>query len=70
MSMESGKCVYCGEHKILRRTYYRYNVVCDCCSGTSHFEYARHCKDCKPIPFSTIKVTLTNAKPVDDEEQQ
>lgn len=43
----------CGEERSLKRTYYHYDIKCDCHSPT-HFELIKHCKDCVPSePVST-----------------
>lgn len=44
---EYGKCEICGKDNNLIRTYFHYNIKCDCHSPM-HFEMIRHCQDCIP----------------------
>ncbi len=51
--IEYGKCQICGKTTQLERTYFDYDVNCDCHSP-NHFELVIHCKDCAPIiPITT-----------------
>lgn len=59
-NIEFGKCDVCGERGPINRTYYRYDMKCECHSP-NHFEIVYHCKDCIPkeptytqIHFKTI----------------
>lgn len=45
--MEFGKCEVCGKEAPLVRTYFRYNIKCECHSP-NHFVLVRHCKGCIP----------------------
>ena len=46
---EYGKCEVCVKETTLERTYFHYDIKCDCHSP-NHFELVRHCGDCKPKP--------------------
>ena len=63
--MEVGTCEICGKKDVgLRRKYYTYAIVCECClSGGKHLhsELVRYCKDCTPRPPKTIKPSLNGA---------
>ena len=54
---EFGKCDICKEDKPLERTYYRYDIKCECHSPY-HFELVIHCKDCVPEEPSETKIVL------------
>lgn len=61
-AIEVGKCEVCGKEDIeLSRTYFRYNLKCECHSPY-HFEMIRHCKDCIPKEPRTTKVILRTDK--------
>ena len=50
---EFGKCEICGKEAILSRTYFIYNIPCNCCgcrrdNKDMHFIFVAHCKDCIP----------------------
>ena len=55
--IEFGKCEICGKNKELTRTYFRYDIKCECHSPY-HFELVRHCYDCTPIEPTETKITL------------
>lgn len=55
---EFGKCEICKEEKNLQRTYFRYEIKCECHSP-NHFELVIHCSDCIPKEPRTTQVTLT-----------
>ena len=55
--MEFGKCQICGEDKPLTRTYYHYDIKCECHSP-NHFEFVIHCKDCVPKEPRETKVVF------------
>lgn len=60
-SIEIGKCDVCGNESHLHRTYFRYNIKCDCHSP-QHFELVCHCFDCVPRePIYTI-ITVGSSK--------
>lgn len=44
---EFGKCDICKQNKPLERTYYHYDIKCDCHSP-QHFELVSHCLQCRP----------------------
>lgn len=46
-AIEFGKCEICGKEAPLERTYFHYNIQCECHSPL-HFEIVRHCEDCVP----------------------
>jgi hypothetical protein len=52
---ESGKCEICGKEGLLQRTYFNYNIKCECHSP-NHFDLVRHCKDCIPKEPRETKV--------------
>jgi hypothetical protein len=54
--VEFGRCDICKEDKPLERTYYHYDIKCECHSPR-HFELVRHCKDC--VPVEPLETTLT-----------
>lgn len=48
--VELGACEICEKQSVpITRRYYHYDIDCDCC-GDQHFEYVRHCEDCRPKP--------------------
>lgn len=61
---EFGKCDICGEEKPLQRTYYHYDIKCNCHSP-NHFEIVSHCKDCTPKEPLETKVYLSPIKKVE-----
>ena len=54
---EHGKCDVCGVIGPLTRTYFRYDVKCEC-HNNSHFELIRHHKDCTPKEPEYTKVSF------------
>jgi hypothetical protein len=44
---EYGKCDVCGKEGSLQRTYFRYDIECECHSP-GHFELVCHHKECVP----------------------
>jgi hypothetical protein len=56
-SAEFGICPYCKKETQLERTYFRYDIKCECHSPT-HFEIVWHCKDCKPIEPIETRITV------------
>lgn len=56
--IEFGKCDICGKEAPLSRTYFIYDIHCECCGckedgRNMHFKFVRHCKNCVPdIPQS------------------
>ena len=73
--IEFGKCDICGKDDNLERTYFEYDIKCDCHSPR-HFELVRHCKDCVPSmpteihPYikamdgKSYRTTITNILPI------
>lgn len=59
--MEYGKCEICGKEAPLQRTYFRYNIKCECHSP-NHFDLVIHCKDCVPTRPKETKVILSTKK--------
>lgn len=53
-----GKCPICGKEAVLDRTYFYYNIPCECCGCKKdgkdmHFVMVEHCENCIPdIPYS------------------
>jgi len=60
MENEYGECTFCKEQGILQRTYYRYDVECECCSGDQHFEIAWNCHECIPYDLGIQSIQLSN----------
>ncbi len=58
---EYGKCDICKKVTNLQRTYFRYDIKCECHSP-SHFEIVYHCKDCIPQEPKTTIITLKTEK--------
>ena len=56
--IEFGKCTVCGKERPLQRTYWRYDIKCECHSPY-HFEMKSHCKDCIPKEPSFTEITLS-----------
>ena len=53
MDREFGICEVCGKESPLFRTYFYYNIPCECCgcvidNKKMHFEIVRHCETCTP----------------------
>ena len=73
--IEFGKCDICGKKGGLERTYFEYDINCECHSP-KHFELVVHCKDCVPsIPTEihpyikamdgkSYRTTITNILPI------
>ena len=57
---EYGTCDICGCQDTLSRTYYYYNIKCECHSP-EHFEIVMTCPKCKPVP---PKKTSVEMKPI------
>ena len=55
--IECGVCDICKNKRDLKRTYYRYDIKCECHSP-QHFELVCHCKNCTPIEPTETKVIL------------
>lgn len=55
--VEIGICDICKKEAHLQRTYFRYNIKCECHSPY-HFELVRHCSDCIPKEPRETKITL------------
>lgn len=52
-AVEFGKCDICGKEAVLNRTYFHYDIHCECCGckedgRNMHFEVVHHCSDCVP----------------------
>jgi hypothetical protein len=58
---EFGKCEIYGELKNLKRTYFHYDIKCECHSPT-HFKLIIHCSDCKPIGIEIKTITVRTSK--------
>lgn len=62
-SQEFGKCEICGKEANLTRTYFKYDIHCQCCGCKEdgrdmHSELVCHCKDCVPDVPRVIKPLL------------
>ena len=56
--IEIGKCDICGMENIqLNRTYYRYDIKCECHSP-EHFEIVWHCCNCEPKEPEETKIVI------------
>jgi hypothetical protein len=55
MEVEYGKCEYCGKTGVLSRTYFHYDLKCECHSP-NHFEIVYHCVSC--LPKAPIRTTV------------
>ncbi len=55
--IEYGICDICGCQDTLSRTYYYYNIKCECHSP-EHFEIVMTCPRCKPIPPKKTKIEI------------
>lgn len=53
----SGKCQICGKVGQLQRTYFHYNIKCECHSP-NHVELVDHCVDCTPVEKRTTRPEL------------
>jgi len=62
---EIGTCDICGKRASLSRTYYNYEIACECHSPY-HFELILHCKNCTPKEpaITTIKIKTKELKKV------
>lgn len=57
MNIEFGKCEICGNETSLDRTYFRYDIQCECHSPR-HFELVRHCNKCVPVEPKVTQLTI------------
>ena len=55
--IEFGKCDLCPNETQLQRTYFRYDIKCECHSP-NHFEIVRHCANCTPKEPTETKITV------------
>jgi len=58
--IEFGKCDICGKEAPLSRTYFIYDIHCECCGCKEdgrdmHSELVRHCENCVPDIPQNIK---------------
>jgi len=68
---EVGKCQVCGkEDMVLVRTYFRYNLNCECHSP-QHFIVVAHCMDCVPKEpeYTTVSVRTDKLSKLQPESQ-
>jgi len=56
---EWGECEVCGKTGPLERTYFRYDIKCECCNN-KHFEIVWHCIGCEPKDPGVRKIELSN----------
>lgn len=62
MDQEMGTCGVCRkENAILQRTYFHYDIKCECHSP-NHFELIRHCNDCTPVEPNKTKIYLKTSE--------
>ena len=55
---EVDKCNTCMITSMVSRQYYNYDIHCDCCCGSQHFEIVRYCKKCDPSPPQIVTIKL------------
>jgi hypothetical protein len=55
--IEFGKCEICNKETHLKRTYFRYDIKCECHSP-NHFELVIHCNDCVPVEPKITKISI------------
>ena len=65
VEQEYGKCECCGKEAPLTRTYFYYNIPCECCGCTIdgnhyHSEMVSHCCNCTPSIPDEIRVVQDN----------
>lgn len=59
--IEFGQCEVCNKENILRRTYFHYDIKCECHSP-NHFVIIRHCNECEPKqPLTTAVHVLPSS---------
>lgn len=58
---EYGQCDVCGKGGIVQRTYFHYNIECECHSP-KHFEMVRHCSTCTPKEPTETRVSIKTEK--------
>ena len=56
---EWGICEYCKKGGPVGRTYFNYEINCECCSN-NHFEIVWHCGKCEPKDPGIRKIKLSN----------
>lgn len=58
MEQERGTCEICRkENTLLERTYFHYDIRCECHSPT-HSDLVRHCTNCIPMEPETTRIIL------------
>ncbi len=57
-SVETGFCSICRTMAVVSRTYFYYDIKCECCSGDRHFEIVWTCPNCKPEAPHRISVVM------------
>jgi len=56
--IEFGMCEVCGKEKAqLQRTYFRYDIKCECHSP-NHFSLVIHCKDCVAVESEETHIRM------------
>ena len=56
---EWGTCEYCKTEGPVDRTYFRYDIDCECCNN-KHFEIVWHCIKCEPKDPGIKNIQLSN----------
>jgi hypothetical protein len=59
MYSEWGICECCGEERVIGRTYFHYEIDCECCHGKEHFEIVYHCGYCEAKDPGIRKIELS-----------
>lgn len=59
-----GQCKYCKEDGPVRATYFRFPIVCNCCSPT-HFERVQHCNNCEAVMPGGTEIWIDTGKLLD-----
>lgn len=55
--IEFGKCEICGVESNLQRTYFKYDIKCEC-HFPRHFDLIIHCNTCIPKQPKNTKIIL------------
>ena len=58
--IEYGTCDQCNAEAPVTRTYFHYDIKCDCCNSKNdyHFEIVRTCQNCDPKPPKSLRVFM------------
>jgi hypothetical protein len=59
--VEHGYCSVCAKEGHITRTYFRYDVKCECHSPY-HFEIVWHCNTCQPEEPKTTQIIINTSE--------